>query len=68
MLAMGPGGVYFYDGPERGVRKLTFDLAREDSVQTHVICSPLVSHSSSRRATSAGKSRSSSDTDTLIAT
>jgi len=42
MLALGPDGVYFYDGPERGVRKLTFDLGREDAVSSHVICSPLV--------------------------
>jgi hypothetical protein len=42
MLALGPDGVYFYDGPERGVRKLTFDLERESAVVTHVICSPLV--------------------------
>jgi len=42
MLALGPDGVYFYDGPERGVRRLTFRLDREDAVSTHVICSPLV--------------------------
>jgi hypothetical protein len=42
MLALGQDGVYFYDGPERGVRRLTFDLANETSVLAHVICSPLV--------------------------
>jgi hypothetical protein len=42
MLALGPDGVYFYDGPERGVRRLTFELDREDVVSSHVICSPLV--------------------------
>jgi hypothetical protein len=42
MLALGPDGVYFYDGPERGLRRLTFELDREDAVATHVICSPLV--------------------------
>jgi len=42
MLALGPDGVYFYDGPERGVRRLTFELDREDPVATNVICSPLV--------------------------
>jgi hypothetical protein len=41
MLAVGRDGVYFYDGPERGVRRLTFDLAREDALATNVICSPL---------------------------
>lgn len=42
MLALGPDGVYFYDGPERGVRRLTFELDREDTVHSDVICSPLV--------------------------
>jgi len=42
MLALGPDGVYFYDGPERGVRRLTFPLDREEAVSTNVICSPLV--------------------------
>jgi hypothetical protein len=42
MLALGQDGVYFYDGPERGVRRLTFDLAKETSVLANVICSPLV--------------------------
>jgi hypothetical protein len=41
MLALGADGVYFYDGAERGVRKLTFDLDREDAVMANVICSPL---------------------------
>lgn len=41
MLALGPDGVYFYDGPKRGVRKLSFDLEREDAVSTNVVCSPL---------------------------
>jgi hypothetical protein len=42
MLALGPDGVYFYAGPESGVRRLSFELDREDAVSTHVICSPLV--------------------------
>lgn len=42
MLALGPGGVYVYEGPERGVRRLTFELDREDAVSSNVICSPLV--------------------------
>ena len=42
MLALGPDGVYFYDGPERGVRRLSFELDREDAVATDVICSPLI--------------------------
>jgi hypothetical protein len=42
MLALGRDGVYFYDGPKRGVRRLTFDLEREDAVLTNVICTPLV--------------------------
>lgn len=42
MLALGHDGVYFYDGPQRGVRRLTFDLAREAVVASGVICSPLV--------------------------
>jgi hypothetical protein len=41
-LARGPDGIYFYDGPKRGVRKLSFDLEREDAVATSVVCSPLV--------------------------
>jgi hypothetical protein len=41
-LARGPDGIYFYDGPKRGVRKLSFDLEREDAVATNVVCSPLV--------------------------
>jgi hypothetical protein len=42
LLALGPDGVYFYDGSERGVRRLTFELDREEAVATNVICSPLV--------------------------
>lgn len=41
MLAVGHDGVYFYDGPQRGVRRLTFDLQRETSVVAGVVCSPL---------------------------
>jgi hypothetical protein len=41
MLALGQDGVYFYDGPVRGVRRLSFDLERETSVLAKVICSPL---------------------------
>ena len=40
-LAVGPDGVYFYDGPQRGVRRLTFDLERETAVASGVVCSPL---------------------------
>jgi hypothetical protein len=42
MLALGPDGGSFYAGPERGVRRLTFELDREDAVAANVICSPLV--------------------------
>jgi hypothetical protein len=42
MLALGPDGVYFYAGRDRGVRRLTFDLKQETSVLAQVICSPLV--------------------------
>jgi len=42
MLAVGNDGVYFYDGPQRGVRRLTFDLERESSVLPGVVCSPVV--------------------------
>jgi hypothetical protein len=42
MLALGRDGLYFYDGPERGVRRLSFDLQNETSVLAKVICSPLV--------------------------
>lgn len=42
MLAVGHDGVYFYDGPRRGVRRLTFDLERETAVLPGVVCSPLV--------------------------
>jgi hypothetical protein len=45
MLALGPDGVYFYAGPERGVRRLSFDLEQETSVLAKVICSPLVASS-----------------------
>jgi hypothetical protein len=40
-LARGRDGVYFYDGPKRGVRKLSFDLQREDAISSNVVCSPL---------------------------
>jgi hypothetical protein len=42
MLGAGRDGIYFYDGPERGIRRLTFDLERETSVLGGVVCSPLV--------------------------
>jgi hypothetical protein len=42
MLALGQDGVYFYAGPEHGVRRLTFDLEKEASVLAKVVCSPLV--------------------------
>lgn len=41
MLALGSDGVYFYAGPQRGVRRLSFDLDREEAVAADVICSPL---------------------------
>ncbi len=41
MLAAGPDGIYFYDGPKRGVRKASFDLEREETVLANAICSPL---------------------------
>jgi hypothetical protein len=41
MLAVGHDGVYFYSGPRRGVRRLSFDLQRESSVAEGVVCSPL---------------------------
>jgi hypothetical protein len=41
MLALGQDGVYFYDGHDRGVRKLSFDLKQETAVLAEVICSPL---------------------------
>jgi hypothetical protein len=41
MLAVGSRGIYFYAGPQRGVRRLTFDLARESEAGSGVICSPL---------------------------
>lgn len=40
MLAVGHDGVYFYDGPQRGIRRLAFDLQRESSVLAGVVCSP----------------------------
>jgi hypothetical protein len=42
MLALGQDGLYFYDGPVRGIRKLSFDLKQETPVLPKVICSPLV--------------------------
>jgi hypothetical protein len=41
MLALGEDGVYFYDGPKRGVVELSFDLAREDTVLANAVCSPI---------------------------
>jgi hypothetical protein len=41
MLAAGPDGIYFYGGPQKGIRKLTFDLDHEQAVQENAICSPL---------------------------
>lgn len=42
MLAVGRDGVYFYEGLQRGVRRLTFTLERETTVLTQAVCSPLV--------------------------
>jgi hypothetical protein len=41
MLALGPAGIYFYAGPQLGVRRLSFDLEHEAPVMANVICSPL---------------------------
>lgn len=41
MLAIGNDGLYFYAGPQGGVRRLTFDLQHEVSVLTGAVCSPL---------------------------
>jgi len=41
MLGVGHEGIYFYAGPQRGVRRLTFNLQREVSVWSGVVCSPL---------------------------
>jgi hypothetical protein len=41
MLTLGRDGVYFYAGPTRGVLELSFDLGREETVQSNVICSPI---------------------------
>lgn len=41
MLAAGPDGLYFYDGPKRGVRKLAFDLESEEPIAQGTICAPL---------------------------
>lgn len=41
MLALGRDGVYFYAGVKQGVRKLSFDLAREEAVLSNVVCSPI---------------------------
>lgn len=44
-LALGPGALYYYDGPQRGVRQLTLDLQREAAVLPGAICSPLAAGS-----------------------
>lgn len=41
MLGVGHDGIYFYAGPQRGVRRLTFNLQREAPVRSGVVCSPL---------------------------
>jgi hypothetical protein len=46
MLALGPAGIYFYAGPQQGVRTLTFDLEHDAPVMPNVICSPLAVSSS----------------------
>src|SRR5690606_17146920 len=42
MLAAGPEGIYFYEGLKSGVRKVSFDLLFEESVNKEAICAPLV--------------------------
>lgn len=41
MLAAGPDGLYYYDDPKRGVRRLDFDLGSEEPIAEGTICSPL---------------------------
>lgn len=41
MLATGPEGVFFYDGLGRGVRRIDFDLGREESISESAICAPM---------------------------
>ncbi len=40
-LLVAGDGLYFYDGPQRGVRHLTPDLRTETEIKENVICSPL---------------------------
>lgn len=41
MLAAGRDGLYFYEGLQRGVRRLSFDLEQETTVLTQAVCSPI---------------------------
>jgi len=41
MLVAGPDGIYFYDGPDRGVLRVSFDLTQMHPVLENAICSPL---------------------------
>lgn len=41
-LVAGLDGLYYYDGPERGVLRLTFDLEHDESHAPGLICSPMV--------------------------
>lgn len=41
MLAPGPEGLFLYDGPKEGVRKIDYSLTGEASFARNVICSPL---------------------------
>lgn len=41
MLAPGPDGLYLYDGPKEGVRRIDYSLKTEESFAKNVICSPL---------------------------
>ncbi len=41
MLASWDDHLYFYEGPERGVRRLSPDFFHEDAVIQHLVCSPL---------------------------
>ena len=41
ILAAGEDGLYFYDNPQRGVRRSSFDLDQENAVRTGVVCSPI---------------------------
>ncbi len=41
-IVAGPDGIYYYDGPERGVRRASFDLSHVEPYAPGTICSPMV--------------------------